>query len=53
MKTLSVRITVAENNWDENVEDIDVATFPIPSEYGDSYTFILCYENGEYVLSAQ
>ena len=53
LKTLTVRITVAENNWEKNVKNIDVATFQIPSEYGDSYTFILRFENGEYVLTPQ
>ena len=53
LKTLSVRITVCEDNYQKNVHNIDVATFPIPSEYGDSYTFILRYENGEYVLTKE
>ena len=53
LKTLSVEITVAEDNSQPNVKYIDVASFPIPSEYGDSYTFILRFENGEYVLTAQ
>ena len=53
LKTLSVRITVAENNWEKNVKNIDIKTFQIPSEYGDSYTFILRFENGEYVLTQE
>ena len=38
---------------EKNVKNIDVATVPIPSEYGDSYTFILRFENGEYVLTQE
>ncbi|MBQ7637633.1 MAG: hypothetical protein IJS90_01865 [Clostridia bacterium] len=52
LKTLSVTITVNEDNSQKNVQNIDVATFSIPSEYGDSYTYILRFENGQYVLTA-